>query len=75
MLTETVVADRGRVFTSKNWKDVYGQLGITLEPNPKESPWLIGQIERFFKTINTSDIHVLPRTSSSNEEGDEDSAK
>ena len=75
MLPKTLVVDNGRVFISKDLKDVYGQLGITLEPNPKESSWLIGQNERFFKTINTSDIRGLPGTSSSNEEGDEDSAK
>ena len=75
MLPETLVVDYGRIFIRKDLKDVCGQLRINLEPSPTEGPWLKGQIERFFKTVDTSVIRGLPGTSSSNEEGDEDSAK
>ena len=75
MLPETVVADRGRVFTSKNLKDVCGQLGINLEPNPTKRPWFKGEIERFFKTNNTGVIHSVREEPLTPEEGDEDSAK
>ena len=76
MLPKTLVVDNGPVSIGEDLKDLCGQLGINLEPNPKEHPWLKGTIERLFKTINTGFIHGLPGTSFSNDEdSDEDSAK
>ena len=73
MLPKTLVADRGRIIMREELKDLCYQLDINLEPNPKQGPWLQGQIERLFETDHTSVISGLPETSSSTEEGDEDS--
>ena len=76
MLPETLVVDNSRAFIGEGLKDLCGQLGINLEPNPKEHPRLKGTIERLFKTINTGYLHGLPGTSFLNDEdSDEDSAK
>jgi hypothetical protein len=71
MLPKTLVADNDQVFMRKELKDLYSRIGINLEPNPKQSPRLKGQIERFFKITNTSIIRGLPGTSPSNEEGED----
>lgn len=53
------------------------QLGIELQDMPVRKPWFKGSIERWFRTLNTDLIHVIPGTTFSHflERGEYDSQK
>jgi len=65
-LIETLVVDNGLEFHSQNLLDAAGQLGISVEYNPKRSPRYKGKVERFFGTLNSKLIHKLDGTTFSN---------
>jgi putative transposase len=53
------------------------QLGIELSHMPIRKPWFKGSVERWFRTLNTDLIHVIPGTTFSHflERGEYDSQK
>ena len=53
------------------------QLGIELQDMPVRKPWFKGSVERWFRTLNTDLIHVIPGTTFSHflERGEYDSQK
>lgn len=53
------------------------QLGIELSHMPVRKPWFKGSVERWFRTLNTDLIHVIPGTTFSHflERGEYDSQK
>lgn len=71
------VSDRGADFQSMRLRSALTSLGATYELCKKETPWLKGSIERFFKTLDQTFFEDTPgRTFRSLDiRGDYDSAK
>lgn len=65
-LIDVLVVDNGLEFHSQSLIDALGQLGISIEYNPKRTPRYKGKVERFFRTLNTKLIHTLDGTTFSN---------
>jgi putative transposase len=65
-LPEVLSVDNGSDYISKDLQHACDLLGIYLHHCPVKKPWFKGQIERFFKTLNTNLLHELPGTTFSN---------
>ncbi|MBO9873520.1 MULTISPECIES: DDE-type integrase/transposase/recombinase [Xanthomonas] len=73
----TLVVDNGLEFHGDSVKYAVGQFGTIIQTCPRRRPWYKGKIERFFRSIQTSLISLVPgRTFSSIfDRGDYDSSK
>lgn len=60
LLPETVVVDHGRVYVSEHITSVCARLGISIQPARKNTPTDKSPLERWFKTLRTSLLEVLP---------------
>ena len=65
-LPQTLVCDNGLEFHSKALEQACFELGITLQFCPKRKPYFKGRVERAFRSITQSFLHVQPGTSLSN---------
>lgn len=76
-IMRTLVVDNGVEFHGSSLDYAAGQFGITIQTCPRRQPWFKGRIERFFRTIQTDLISLIPgRTFSSIfKRGDYDSSK
>ena len=76
-IMRTLVVDNGVEFHGASLDYAAGQFGITIQTCPRRQPWFKGRIERFFRTLQTDLISLIPgRTFSSIiERGDYDSSK
>lgn len=76
-IMRTLIVDNGVEFHGTSLDYAAGQFGITIQTCPRRQPWYKGKIERFFRTIQTDLISLIPgRTFSSIfERGDYDSSK
>lgn len=72
-----LTVDNGVEFHGSSLDYAAGQFGITIQTCPRRQPWFKGRIERFFRTLQTDLISLIPgRTFSSIiERGDYDSSK
>jgi putative transposase len=61
-----VPVDNGREFHSHDFITALAGLGIDVRYCPTAQPWWKGAVERFFRTLNTGLIHMLPGTTFSN---------
>lgn len=71
----TLVLDNGMEFHSEHLKDVCSMLGMNIVYHPVKAPHYKGAVERFFRTVNTGLLSMLPGKTFSNsrEKGDYDS--
>ncbi|MBP2640457.1 MAG: Mu transposase/integrase [Firmicutes bacterium] len=76
-IPENLIFDNGKEFMGTNVENACLSLGINVDYCPVQEPWYKGCVERFFGSINTQLIHLLPGTSFSNifEKGEYDSIK
>lgn len=63
---EVAVVDNGREFHSEDFEDANLQLGTVVQYAPLKLAWYKGSIERSFRTLNTSLLHLQPGTTFSN---------
>ena len=56
-IPECIVVDNGKEFHSSHLSDACISLGIKLEHTAPRSPWLKGQVERYFRTLNQGIVH------------------
>ncbi len=59
-LPECVVVDNGPEFHGELFSNACVTLGIAVQHTPPRAPWLKGQVERYFKTVNDGLVHRLP---------------
>jgi len=71
---QALILDNGKEFHSKALDAAAEDLSMHLIYCPKETPHFKGVVERFFGTVNTGLVHMLPGTTFSNprERGDYD---
>lgn len=76
-IMRTLVVDNGVEFHGSSLDYAAGQFGITIQTCPRRQPWFKGKIERFFRTLQTDLIAIIPGKTFSSifQRGDYDSSK
>jgi len=63
---ENLYVDNGLHFVGDNIREAGRELGFNIVQLPPRQPWFKGGLERFFETLNTGLIHMLPGTTLEN---------
>jgi putative transposase len=76
-LMETLVVDNAKHWHSASFEEACLRFGIIVQYAPPRTPWYKPSIERFFRSLNTRLIHLLPGKTFSNifDKGDYDPKK
>lgn len=61
-LPRVIICDNGVEFHSQDFKDAVKELRIDVDWCPTRCPEKKGRIERWFKTLNSGILHILPGT-------------
>ena len=76
-LPERLIFDNGSDYISNSIRNMCNKLGVTIEYAPPRNPNTKAHVERFFRTLNSQLVHLIPGTTFSNPKmrGDYESEK